>query len=705
MGIGKAIFCQILICLPAFIDLQAQEVRAHPRQDSVWDRMMEAVVVTATRTLRRKVDVPVLSTVMDRKSLASLPVCALSDALSFQPGMRVEVNCQTCQYSQVRMNGLAGGYTQILINGRPLFSGLMSLYGMEQIPAEWIERIEVVRGGGSSLYGTAAIGGTVNVITRVPERNAVTLHSQYQRIGGSADEFRAGAVASILNRSRKAGISLIYDHRRRDPWDAQGDGFSEMPLLRSDMLSAGGWWKPSDRLTVDLSLSRIAEQRYGGDLNAHSPDKAAQAEDRDHRTWMGTVSTQWQSVDGMTRVQGYMGWQRLGRRHFTGVMPEDPVTQQSYLKAPPYGGSLSQTLQSGWQLDRRLHREGHGRHWITLGMEYLHERVKDSIPAYTYLVDQQVEDLGMFLQSDWELQPWFTLLAGVRTDLHSRLPGRLPVSPRLSMLLKTGNSGRIRVSYGEGFRAPQAFDADLHMAFAGGGVSRAFLAAGLRPERGRSFSVSYDADHANERRIFGYTFDFFHTRLRDVFNTVNIGQDPVGEVFEKRNGAGARVYGVNAEFRINLDRKIEWESGLTWQRSLMDESVEPAPGLFAERRFLRTPELYGFSRLDLSPFGRWKLGISQVLTGSMRVLHLAGGEGNLKDRVVDAPSFLEHHVRLSRTDKLIRVRIQLETFIGVRNLTDARQRDFDRGPHRDSNYIYGPGTPRSFFMGLRCRLM
>lgn len=704
MRIGNTILMGLLLLHGPLVPV-AQTVSGSLPQDSVWDRLMQEVVVTATRTLRRKIDAPVLSSVMNRRSIASLPVCALSDALSFQPGLRVEVNCQTCQYSQVRMNGLAGGYTQILFNGRPLFSGLMSLYGLEQIPAEWIERIEVVRGGGSSLYGMSAIGGTVNVMTRVPERDALTLHSQYQRIGGTADEFRAGALASIISRSRKAGVSLIYDHRRRDAWDAQGDGFSEMPTLRSDMLSAGGWWKPSDRLSVDVSLSRLGEHRYGGDLSAVRPEAAAQAEDRDHRTWMGTLSAQWQAEDGKTRIQGYMGWQRLGRRHFTGVMPEDPAAQLLYLKAPPFGGSLSQTTQTGWQLDRRLHREGQGRHWLTLGMEYLHEQVADSIPAYTYLVNQQVKDLGMFLQSDWELRPWLTLLTGVRADLHSRLPGRLPISPRLSMLLKTGNSGRIRVSYGEGFRAPQVFDADLHMAFAGGGVSRAFLAAGLRPERGRSFSVSYDADFANERRIFGYTFDFFHTRLRDVFNTVNIGQDQVGVVFEKQNGAGAMVYGVNAEFRINLNRKIEWESALTWQRSQLDEPVEPAPGLSAERRFLRTPERYGFARLDWSPFGRWKLGISQVMTGSMRVLHLAGGAGILKDRVVDAPTFLEHHVRLSRTDKLIRDRIQLETFIGVRNLTDARQRDFDLGPHRDSNYVYGPGTPRSFFMGIRCRWM
>lgn len=705
MSIGKAILGGLLFLTVGIMDSFGQADPGAVRQDSVWDRLMQEVVVTATRTLRRKTDAPVLSSVLDRRSIASLPVCALSDALFFQPGLRVEVNCQTCQYSQLRMNGLAGGYSQILINGRPLFSGLMSLYGLEQIPAEWIEKIEVVRGGGSSLYGTSAIGGTVNVITRVPDRNALTLHAQHQRIGGHSDEFRAGALASILNRSRKRGLSLTYEHRQRDAWDAQGDGFSEMPSLRSDMLSAGSWWKPSDRLSFDLSITRLGEYRYGGDLKADGPATAAQAEERDHRTWMGTWSGQWRSADGWTRLQSYAGWQRLGRAHFTGVMPEDPTERRDYLQALPFGGSRSETFQSGLQADRRLHREGRGRHWLTAGVEFLQERVLDSIPAYSYKVDQQVRDLGFFLQSDWELKPWLTLLTGGRADLHSRLPGRVPLSPRLSLLLKTGASGRFRVSFGEGFRAPQAFDADLHMAFAGGGISRAFLANGLRPERGRSLSVSYDADHANERRIFGYTFDLFHTRLRDVFNTVNVGQDAVGEVFEKRNGSGATVYGINAEFRINLKGKVEWEAGMTGQRSLLDEPVEPAPGLTAARRFLRTPDWYGFSRFDLTPFGRWKLGISQVLTGSMKVLHLAGGEGIVQDRVVDAPAFLEHHVRISRTDMIRGDRIRLETFIGVRNLTDARQQDFDRGPHRDSNYVYGPGTPRTYFMGIRCRLM
>jgi outer membrane receptor for ferrienterochelin and colicins len=706
MKSGYPFIVVLLLSMSVISSSYAQSTEGHVvGKDSVWVRLMEEVVVTATRTARRKSDVAVLTGVLDRKALASLPVCALSDALSFQPGLRVEVNCQTCQFSQLRMNGLAGGYSQILINGRPVFSGLMSLYGLEQIPAELIERIEVVRGGGSSLYGTSAIGGTVNVITRMPDRNALTMHSQYQHIGGQADEFRSGVIASGLSRDRKAGLSFVYDHRNREAWDAQGDGLSEMPRLRSDMVSVNGSWKPSERLSVDLSLTGLGEYRYGGDLKAIESSVAAQAEERHHSTWMGTLSGRWTARDERTSVHAFAGWQRLHRRHFTGVLPEDPWEQAIYLKALPFGGSSSLTLQSGLQIDRWVHREGRGRHRLSGGFEYLREQVSDSIPAYKYAVDQLAEGLGSFVQSDWELLPRLTLLSGIRADLHNRIPGRLQLSPRISLLFKTGENARLRLSYGSGFRAPQAFDADLHTAFAGGGVSRAFLAPGLRPERAGSLGLSYDADHPRERWIIGYTFDLFHTRLQDVFVNVNTGRDASGEVFEKRNGDDASVYGMNLEFRVNLNRKFQWETGWTLQRSLYELPVEPAPGLAPERNFLRTPDTYGFSRIDVSLGGSWKLGVSHVFTGSMRVLHLAGGGSIQTDRVVQTPSFLEHHLRLSRTDKMMDGRLQLESFIGGRNMTDARQRDFDRGPYRDSNYVYGPGMPRTFFMGIRVRGM
>ena len=132
---------------------------------------LDQVVVTGTKTFKRRTQSPVIVNVMDSRQLESVQACNLAEGLNFQPGLRVETDCQTCNYTQLRMNGLAGGYSQILINGRPIFSPLTGLYGMEQIPTNMIDRIEIVRGGGSSLYGSSAIGGIVNVITKLPTTN------------------------------------------------------------------------------------------------------------------------------------------------------------------------------------------------------------------------------------------------------------------------------------------------------------------------------------------------------------------------------------------------------------------------------------------------------------------------------------------------------------------------------------------------------
>ena len=89
--------------------------------------------------------------------------------------MRVENNCQNCGFQQVRINGLEGPYTQILVDSRPIFSALTGVYGLEQIPANMIERVEIMRGGGSALFGSSAIAGTINIITKEPLRNSARL--------------------------------------------------------------------------------------------------------------------------------------------------------------------------------------------------------------------------------------------------------------------------------------------------------------------------------------------------------------------------------------------------------------------------------------------------------------------------------------------------------------------------------------------------
>ena len=133
------------------------------------------VVVTATRTSRNLGEVPVRTEVITRDLITRSGSRTLADAVEYTTGIRVENNCQNCNFSQIRLLGLDGPYTQILVDGQPVVSSLAQVYGIEQIPARMIERIEVVKGGGSALYGPGSVGGVVNIIPREPPRTGGVL--------------------------------------------------------------------------------------------------------------------------------------------------------------------------------------------------------------------------------------------------------------------------------------------------------------------------------------------------------------------------------------------------------------------------------------------------------------------------------------------------------------------------------------------------
>jgi outer membrane receptor for ferrienterochelin and colicins len=194
---------------------------------------LNEVVITGTKTYKRRTNSPVIVNVINSQALDDFQACTLSDGLKFQPGLRVETNCQTCNYTQLRLNGLGGGYSQILINGRPIFSPLMGMYGLEQLPKSMIDRIEVVRGGGSSLYGSSAIGGTVNVITKLPKSNSYSLNSFFQNINGKANDIVFNGDISTVSENKKSGMSFFLNNRTREIYDHNDDGFSEIPELEN----------------------------------------------------------------------------------------------------------------------------------------------------------------------------------------------------------------------------------------------------------------------------------------------------------------------------------------------------------------------------------------------------------------------------------------------------------------------------------------
>ena len=129
---------------------------------------IDGVIVSATRSETTRRMSPTLVNVVGMDVYNKTNSTTVAQGLSFQPGVRVENNCQNCGFQQVRINGLDGQYTQILIDSRPIFSALAGVYGIEQLPANMVDRVEVMRGGGSALFGSSAIAGTINIITKEP---------------------------------------------------------------------------------------------------------------------------------------------------------------------------------------------------------------------------------------------------------------------------------------------------------------------------------------------------------------------------------------------------------------------------------------------------------------------------------------------------------------------------------------------------------
>lgn len=147
------------------------------------DIMMDEVVVSANRNETNRRVAPVVVNVMNSKLFETVNSTDLAKSLSYQSGLRVENNCQNCGFPQVRINGLEGPYSQLLINSRPVMSALSGVYGLEQIPVSMIERVEVVRGGGSALFGANAVGGTINIITKDPIDNSFQVNSTMSNLG------------------------------------------------------------------------------------------------------------------------------------------------------------------------------------------------------------------------------------------------------------------------------------------------------------------------------------------------------------------------------------------------------------------------------------------------------------------------------------------------------------------------------------------
>ena len=386
--------------------------------------MTDEVVVSANRNETSRKVAPVVVNVMSNKLFEAVNSTDLAKSLNYQSGLRVENNCQNCGFPQVRINGLEGPYSQILINSRPVMSALSGVYGLEQIPTNMIERVEVVRGGGSALFGANAVGGTINIITKDPVSNSFQVSSTMSNLNGKVWEQYVGANASLVSSDNSYGIALYQSYRNRNPYDADNDGFSELGKLNMNTFGLRSYYRPTQFSRISLEYHTTNEFRRGGnkfDLQPHETDITEQTK---HIINSGGLTYDVFFNEYRHKLSVYGSAQHTDRNSYYGADKN----------ANAYGKTKDLTAVGGAMYVGNMDDCLFSPATFTGGVEYNYNSLHDVMTGYNRDLRQYVRIFSGFAQNEWKMT-YFTLLAGFRLDRHN-LIDNIIFSPRVNLLWK-----------------------------------------------------------------------------------------------------------------------------------------------------------------------------------------------------------------------------------------------------------------------------
>ena len=453
---------------------QTKEVNFVMKEDALG---LEEVVVTGDRNSRNRKESVTLVSTISPKLLDVTQSVTLSEGLNFSPGLRMENDCQNCGFNQVRMNGMEGAYSQILIDGRPIFGGLAAVYGLELIPANMIQRIEVVRGGGSVLYGSNAIAGTINMILQEPVKNAYdfsvgtgVIGLGLKDAGRPAMDYTVDMNGSVVSGDQKSGLNLFGFYRNRQPFDANDDGYSEIPELRNITAGTRLYHRFGTRSKLTADFFAINEKRRGGNKFESLPHEADIAEAVEHTILNGAIALDaWFREADVLSV--YASAQNVNRDSYYGA--NQSLKDYGHTTQFNWAGGIQYLAKFGnSSLITGVDDQGSLLTDTKLGYPDIDHAViiNDSIVSIpqignTVIADQMMNTAGAYAQYElkWKI---LTASAGVRLDYYSITDNErdtimnqnLVCIPRANFLVNISPGWQGRLSYSMGYRAPQIFD-------------------------------------------------------------------------------------------------------------------------------------------------------------------------------------------------------------------------------------------------------
>lgn len=554
------------------------------------------VVVTGTRTQHYVKNVPVRTEVITSAALRNKNALCVYEALEGVPGVRVEQQCQFCNFSLVRMQGLGAEHTQVLVDGEPIYSGLAGVYGLQQMGTSDIDRIEVVKGAGSALYGSSAVAGAINLISKEPTfEPCVTADVQFGNWGHKSYNLSASM------RNGNVGFTAYAQRLEEDAVDATQDGVGRSAINHKDGVSdrvdsklnnfglGVYFYNPftsNDKLVLRGRVTQ--EDRFGGVmtndtyLNPYSEGTENINTNRLNAELVYTLP-----IGSRSELNYSAAYVHHKRRATNDTFLSDYKTTHDGV-APgaedmrPYlarENTFTTSLTLGSKLGNHALLFGAQAYFTRLRETGLYCIAEEGSPywgtAYTSLGKKHATEFGFFVQDEWNILPNLTVVPGVRLDTHrsgeeyeasqkvfdSAFPktrfNETSINPRLAVKYEVSPELVLRANFGTGFRAPYGFSEDLHLC---SGSPRVWKSSELKAEKSMSFNVSADYYGKN----YQLSANLFRTNLRNKIEFANADEKVrgLGYTYQWENVDNAYVQGVELGVKYNPARNVKL--GLNW---------------------------------------------------------------------------------------------------------------------------------------------
>lgn len=633
---------------------------------------LETVVVTGTMREVRRSDSPIPVDIVSAKLFLRNPTPNLFESVAMLSGVQPVVNCSVCNTGDIHINGMEGSYTQVLLDGMPIVSGLGTVYGLMGIPNSLIERIEVVKGPAGALYGSEAMAGQINIITKNP-LNAPRASLDFFTTSWAEANLDLGLKYAL---GKKAdGLLGVNGFWFDQPFDKNRDGFTDMTQQkRLSFFNKWQWKRPANRL-AQLGARYVWEDRWGGQTQWTKADRGGDV------VYGESIYTKRLELFGTyqlpTRLPVYLqaSYNHHDQDSYYGTMRYD--AQQSIGFAQAY-------------LEKLL-----GRHQLLAGVALRKTIYNDNTPA-TQTAERTALP-GIFVQDEWKLDARNDALLGSRLDLH---PEHGAVwSPRVALHHRFNDRQSLRGSLGSGFRVVSLFTED-HAALSG--AREVVIAEALRPERSLSGHLSYSLRVPTESYFLNLDVSAFYTHFSNRI-LPDYDTDPQKIIYANLKGSAAtRGLTLQAEYSDGLPLRLL--AGLTW----MDVFQKNEDGEKSVQ--LHAPRWSGTCSANYThPASRLALDLTLNWFGPQRLPTVPNDF-----RPEYGPWFALLNLQVSR-----KMKHGLELYGGVKNLLDFVPKDpilrpfdpFDRavddpvgnpfGYTFDPSYNYAPMQGVRGFVGVR----